>query len=531
MISLQSEENMDGQFLPRVKLTQSSIINVDDGVKTNKSISETVECTREIFKSHKTLPLSFRKEQLKGLLDFFEKEEKSICEALYADLKKSHEEALIAEISLVKKEIRNHLNNLDDWIKPEKVKKSIANFFDDLLITSDPYGVVLVIGAWNYPVFVLFMPVVGAIAGGNCVVIKPSEVAEATSSVISRLLPKYIDNDCYPVITGGPKETTELLQNRFDYIFYTGSSQVGKIIYEAASKYLTPVTLELGGKSPVYVDKTANLKLTAKRILWGKGQNCGQVCIAPDYVLCTPEVQAKLLGFMEDAIKEFYNGSVKTSKDFGRIINQRHFDRLLKLLKNQNIAIGGHTDAAERFISPTILIDVRPEDPIMQEEIFGPLLPIINVRNAQEAIDFINAREKPLALYLFTNDGNVKKDFMERTSSGGMVINDTIMHIVADGLPFGGVGNSGIGAYKGKYTFDTFVHKKSVLSKSFNPLQEKIESVKYPPMTPASAKFIVDVAKSNIVISTRYLTHALMFALGVAVTVSSYYINKKLNEK
>lgn len=494
MISLDSNENMDGQFLPRVKLTQSSIIDVDDGVKSNKSISETVKSTREVFKTHRTLPLDFRKKQLKGLLKFFEKEENAICKALYTDLKKSREEALIAEMSLVMKEIRNHLRNLDNWIKPEKVKKGFANLMDELLITSDPYGVVLVIGAWNYPVFVLFMPIVGAIAAGNCVVIKPSEVAEATSLVISDLLPKYIDQECYPIITGGPKETTELLENRFDYIFYTGSSQVGKIIYQAASKYLTPVTLELGGKSPVYVDKTANLKLTAKRILWGKGQNSGQVCIAPDYILCTPEVQEKLLGFMEDVIKEFYNGSVKTSKDFGRIINQRHFDRLLALLKNQNIAIGGHTDAAERFISPTVLVDVRPEDPIMQEEIFGPLLPIINVRNAQEAIDFINQREKPLALYVFTNDSDVKKEFIEKTSSGGMVINDTIMHIVADGLPFGGVGNSGIGAYKGKYTFDTFVHKKAVLSKSFNPLQEKIESVRYPPVTPASAKFMLDVA-------------------------------------
>ncbi|XP_028134570.2 aldehyde dehydrogenase, dimeric NADP-preferring isoform X2 [Diabrotica virgifera virgifera] len=521
--------NMDSK-LPRVKLNQSSVIDVDK-VNSNSSAAQLVYHTRDVFKSGKTLSISFRKKQLKGLLDFLTNEEEIICKALYDDLRKPRQECLIGEIEIVKAEIKTTLKNLDSWAKPHKVKASVVNFFDDLLIASDPYGVVLVIGAWNYPIFVLFQPVVGAIAAGNCVVIKPSEVAQATSNLIAKYLPKYIDTNCYPVYTGGPKETSELLEQRFDYIFYTGSTEVGKIVHKAASKYLTPTTLELGGKNPVYVDKSANLKATAKRILWGKFQNCGQICISPDYILCTPEVQVKLLGFMEDVIKEFFNGSVKTSKDYARIINSRHFDRLVGLLKNQNIAIGGHLDADERYISPTILVDVHPEDPVMQEEIFGPILPFINIKDEEEAINFINSREKPLALYVFTTKSKVKKTFMERTSSGAMVVNDTVMHIITEGLPFGGVGYSGMGSYKGKKTFDTFSHQKSVLSKSFNVIADKIESVRYPPNTNFTTSFLKGVLKYNTTIPTQLLAYVFSFALGVAVTVSGYYINKSIREE
>ncbi|CAG9833900.1 unnamed protein product [Diabrotica balteata] len=363
--------------------------------------AELVQCTRNVFKTGKTLPIWFRERQLKGLLDFLLKEEDNICKALYQDLRKSLEESLISEIELVKYEINTALKCIGSWSQPQKVKRTSVNMFDDLLIASDPYGVVLIIGAWNYPILILLAPLVGAIAAGNCVIIKPSEVAQATANLIAKYLPKYIDTSCYPIYTGGPKETSELLEQRFDYIFYTGSTEVGKIVHKAASKYLTPTTLELGGKNPVYVDSSANLKATAKRILWGKFQNCGQICISPDYILCTPEVQVKLLGFMEDVIKEFFNGSVKTSKDYARIINSRHFDRLVGLLKNQNIAIGGHLDADERYISPTILVDVHPDDPVMQQEIFGPILPFINIKDEEEAINFINSREKTISPVCF----------------------------------------------------------------------------------------------------------------------------------
>ncbi|KAJ8956612.1 hypothetical protein NQ318_013965 [Aromia moschata] len=283
----------------------------------------------------------------------------------------------------------------------------------------------------------------GAIAAGNCVVIKPSEIAPATATALATLLPKYIDKSCYPVFLGGVEETTDLLKERFDYIFYTGSSMVGKIVYQAASKHLTPTTLEMGGKSPVYIDNTAEMDVTARRVMWGKTQNSGQVCIAPDYVLCTRKVQEKFVQSAEKALKEFFNGNAKTTSDYARIISHRHFNRLSNLLKNQKIAIGGHTDPQDLFIHPTVLIDVSPDDPVMQEEIFGPILPIVNVENLEQAIKFINSREKPLTMYVFTKDNKTKQAFLERTSSGSLTFNDTIMQATVDGLPFGGVGNSG----------------------------------------------------------------------------------------
>lgn len=523
---------MASPYIPRAKLINASVIDLENNHSISKNTAAgLVEHTRNVFKSRKTLPVEFRKQQLKNLLKFLEHEEESILKALHQDLNKSKHESITSELSVTKKDVKEALNNVGKWMKPQKVKKTVANFFDSVFICSDPYGVVLVIGPWNYPLFTLLAPVVGAIVAGNCVIIKPSELSPATTNVIANLLPKYLDNDCYPIYLGGPEKTAELLKQRFDYIFFTGSTQVGKIVHQAAAQYLTPVTLELGGKNPVYVDNSANLKLAAKRLLWGKLLNCGQACISPDYLLCTKEVQIKLLGHLENALKDFFNGAIKTSPDYGRIINQKHFDRLSRLLKNQNIAIGGHIDADERFISPTVLIDVQPEDEIMQDEIFGPILPIVNVRNEDEAIDFINQREKPLALYIFTNNGKTKSNFLKNTSSGAVTINDTIMHVVADGLPFGGVGNSGMGAYHGKSSFDTFVHKKSVLSKSYNFIGEKLESAKYPPFVPFKTNFINTMLLNNMAFPTRFLSYVLTFALGAATTVSAYYIYKHVEEE
>ncbi|XP_074032094.1 aldehyde dehydrogenase, dimeric NADP-preferring isoform X2 [Leptinotarsa decemlineata] len=422
------------------KNVPTCIINVENGKRTATQI---VETARAAFKSGQTKPVPYRRQQLKNLLRFLKNEEETLCDVLQKDLKKPFQECIAHEVGVLEKDLNDCLKNLKSWSAPERVKKTAANFFDDLYIYNDPYGVVLVVGAWNYPLLLVLAPVVGAIAAGNCVVIKPSEIAPATANALATLLPKYLDSNCYPVYLGGVEETTELLKEKFDYIFYTGSPQVGKIYHQVATKNLTPVTLELGGKSPVYVDSSANLKLAARRIIWGKTQNAGQICIAPDYVLCSKSVQEELIDYIEKALEEFFQGYVKSSKSYGRIISKRHFARLCNLMKNQKIAVGGHTDEEDLLIEPTVLVDVKPEDPIMQEEIFGPILPIVNVNDKEEAIRFINEREKPLALYIFTTKNSVKKAFLENTSSGGVVINDVIMHFIADGLPFGGVGNSG----------------------------------------------------------------------------------------
>ncbi|CAH1991164.1 unnamed protein product [Acanthoscelides obtectus] len=398
-------------------------------------------------------------------------------------------------------------------------------------IYSEPYGIALIVGPWNFPINLVFAPLAGAIAAGNCVVIKPSEHAPATARAIASLLPKYIDSECYPVYLGGVEETSELLKQKFDYIFFTGSPSIGKLVHQAASQNLTPVTLELGGKSPVYIDNTANLKLAAKRIMWGKTQNCGQICVAPDYVLCSKEVQDKFLKYAQAALHQFYGDNVRENGDFGRIINQHHFHRLTGLLRDQKVAIGGPSDPKDHFVHPTIVTDVHPDDAIMQEEIFGPILPIVTVESYEEAINFINQREKPLALYVFTGCKKVKKAFLRETSSGAVLINDVLMHSVADGLPFGGVGNSGIGAYHGKHTFDTFSHKKAVMERGTSMLIDKIDSIRYPPYNNTKTKLLKTVFRINRTLPVKYVPHLIMFSLGVAVTCGAYYLNKYIQNE
>lgn len=372
---------------------------------------------------------------------------------------------------------------------------------------------------------------VGAIAAGNCVVLKPSEKAEATAELIAKLLPNYLSSDCYQVLCGGIPETTLILKQKFDYIFYTGSTEVGKIIYEAAHKHLTPVTLELGGKSPVYIDNTADIEIAAKRILWGKCVNAGQTCVAPDYILCSKEVQDKFLVHAETAIKEFFGNSVKSSPDFCRIINDYHFNRLASLLKDVKIAIGGHTDPTDRFICPTVVIDVRADEPLMQEEIFGPILPIVNVNNVNEAIKFINEGQKPLALYIFSNNSKDTKLILDNTSSGGVAVNDVILHIAVESLPFGGVGGSGIGSYHGKQTFDTFVHKKSVLKKNFAALPEKIQAMKYPPYTNKKLMLMQKAIEKRKGFSCSYLSQVFCFLLGILLTIGAYLLWLSINHE
>ncbi|XP_076222464.1 aldehyde dehydrogenase type III isoform X8 [Nomia melanderi] len=479
-----------------------------------------VERLRNNFFSGKTKSLEWRIKQLKQIDLMLEECKNDIISALTTDLRRCKFETIALELLISIGEVKTLLMNIKEWSAAEKPPKSMINLLDGVEIRKDPYGVVLVMGAWNYPFQLCIIPLMGAIAAGNCVVLKPSELSVATSQLFARIIPKYLDADCVQVVLGGVSETTELLKQRFDYIFYTGSTTVGKIIRDASNKFLTPVTLELGGKSPVYIDNTVDIHITTKRVLWGKFINVGQTCIAPDYVLCSPEVQNKFINEAQKILKEWYGDNPKESPDLARIINENHYHRLVKYLSgNGRIAIGGNCDPTEKYISPTILVDVKPTDPVMQDEIFGPILPFINVNNAYEAIKFINSRENPLVLYVFTKDRGVQELIVSQTHSGSVAVNETIMQFSVDTIPFGGVGYSGMGCYHGKYSYDTFVHKKGCLIKDFNKLAESLASCRYPPYTDKKLSFLTSmVAKRPSIPGIKYIPHLLAFGLGMLVT-------------
>ncbi|XP_024939530.1 aldehyde dehydrogenase, dimeric NADP-preferring isoform X3 [Cephus cinctus] len=498
-----------------------SDLSLTNGKQVMGTYADLIQKTRDAFYSGKTRPLDWRIKQLKQFICMLEENRAEIQAALASDLRRCKFESNVLEIDYTINDIKHMLMNIKEWAAPEKPPKGLVNMLDGVEIRKDPYGVVLVIGAWNYPLQLALVPMMGALAAGNCVILKPSEVSPATAKVIADIVPKYLDNECFHVILGGVAETTEILKQRFDYIFYTGSTAVGKIVREAANKYLTPVTLELGGKSPVYLDNTVEMNIAVKRILWGKCVNVGQTCIAPDYVLCTAEVQNQFVQEAKKVLKEWYGENPKESPDLCRIINENHFQRLVNFLTgNGEVAIGGETDPSEKYISPTVLTDVKPTDPIMQQEIFGPILPMVTVNNAYEAIKFINEREKPLAMYLFSNNKADISLIVQNTCSGGLAVNDTIMHIAVDTLPFGGVGASGIGAYHGKYTFDTFVHKKGCLTKNYNKLVEYLGSARYPPYTEKKLSFLsLMMAKRPDIPGIKYLPHLIMFGLGIVATI------------
>ncbi|XP_037827806.1 aldehyde dehydrogenase, dimeric NADP-preferring isoform X3 [Lucilia sericata] len=518
------------QVNQNVPFEKIEVIDIDNyQVENMTNYDDILQRCRTAFASGKTRDVSFRKKQLENLLRMYEEHENDMINALDADLRRPKQESLVVETEFMKNDIKHILYNINDWVKPEYPEKPLVNLMDDVQIYNDPYGVVLVIGAWNYPLQLLLVPVASAIAAGNCVVIKPSEIAANCAKFVEETLPKYLDNECYPVVCGGPEETTELLKQRFDYIFYTGSTRVGQIIHAAANKYLTPCTLELGGKSPCYIDKSVELTTAVKRILWGKLINCGQTCIAPDYVLCSKEIQEQFIKEAKIILKEWYGDNIKDSPDLSRIINKTNFDRLVGLMKHGKIAIGGNHNAAERFIEPTVIVDVKPEDPVMQSEIFGPILPIINVESAYEAIKFINSRESPLAMYIFTMEPEVQNLFIHGTQSGGILLNDTIMHYAVDVLPFGGVGSSGMGCYHGKYGFDTFTHKKSCLGKDLKPLGEKLASGRYPPYSERKANILNFLLRKRRPLPNMYLTHIFAFGLGIGLTfLANHFMQGKL---
>ncbi|XP_073953928.1 aldehyde dehydrogenase type III isoform X1 [Choristoneura fumiferana] len=524
----------------QIEKNEPDVVSIDmngNGALSNSkpkqvNIEEVVQKARDTFNRGVTRPLAWRRQQLKNLLRMYEENYNVMVDALQKDLRRSKMEAVLLEVDYLINDLKSMLHNLDEWAKPEHPSKGIVNMLDEVVIYHDPYGVALVIGAWNYPLQLLLLPMAGAIAAGNTVIVKPSELSVACAQFVVDYLPKYLDNDAVQVVEGGPAETTELLKQRFDYIFYTGGTAVGKIVHAAASKFLTPVTLELGGKSPTYIDSTANLEFTVKRVLWGKFINTGQTCIAPDYVLCTKEIQDKFVEIAKKVLKEWYGENPQKSPDLCRIVNSRHFNRLQALIdaSKDKIAIGGEYDAQDKFIAPTIITNVRGSDKVMEDEIFGPILPIVPIENAYDAIKFINDREHPLVLYVFSNQSSIQTLFREQTRSGSLGINDTVMFYGVETLPFGGVGYSGVGAYHGKATFDTFTHKKSCLIKNFSPIGEKLASSRYPPYTDGKLNFITTMMRKRHGPSLAALPYLLAFALGAGLTYGIVAWNKAASQ-
>jgi len=437
---------------------------------------------RQNFRRGKLREYEARIRQLKQLNLLIEENKDRIHEALYKDLRKPRLEADFGEVIFSKIELGTAINNLKKWMKPEAVKADIANKHATCQIRKQPFGVSLIIGAWNFPFALVVAPLIGAIAAGNCAVIKPSEVSEHTANLLVEIIPKYLDPDCFKVICGGVPETTALLKVRFDHIFYTGNPFVGKIIMAAAAKHLTPVVLELGGKCPVVVDDTCNFDVIAKRLAWGKLVNAGQACLSADYIICLgKDVQTKLTESLKKAIVEFFGEDAQKSDSYCRIVNNRHFRRLNKLLEasKSKVVYGNKTDENDLYISPTILNNITADDKMMEDEIFGPIIPMMVIENVDDAIDFILDRERPLALYAFTNNCELQERLSSEIQSGGYVINDIIIHYGINTLPFGGIGNSGMGAYHGKYSFDAFSHSKAYLNK--NQSMEFLHSARYPP--------------------------------------------------
>ncbi|XP_011031097.1 PREDICTED: aldehyde dehydrogenase family 3 member H1-like [Populus euphratica] len=454
---------------------------------------------KESFRTGRTRSYEWRVSQLKGIEKIVEEREKDISEALYKDLSKPEFEAFVSEIAAVKSSCEEALKELKQWMKPEKAKTSMTAYPSSAEIVSEPLGAVLVISTWNYPFLLSIDPVIGAIAAGNAVVLKPSEIAPATSSLLSELFEEYLDNSAVRVVEGAVPETAALLEQKWDKIFYTGSPRVGRIVMTAAAKHLTPVILELGGKCPVVVDSDVDLQVTVRRIIAGKWQlNNGQACISVDYIITTKDFAPKLIDALRNGIEEFFGADPMESKYISRIVSSNHFSRLERLLDEDKvcnkIVVGGQRNQKKLKIAPTIFLDVPEDSQLMQEEIFGPLLPIITVENAKDSIDLINSKPEPLVAYLFTNNQKLRNDFVQNVSCGGMVINDTVLHVTVSSLPFGGVGESGMGSYHGKFSFDAFSHKKAVLYRSFSG----DSPVRYPPYTPENKKLMRAVMNGGI---------------------------------
>ncbi|KAF9912220.1 hypothetical protein BX616_010380 [Lobosporangium transversale] len=450
-------------------------------------IKQAAVTVRQTFNSGCTLPLPFRLHQLEQLWKLLDENEDLICEAVYKDVRKSKAEVTLGEILHTKEEVNKALVNLETWAKDEKTKPVLVNRLGTkCFMRKQPKGAVMIISPWNYPVYLLLAPFVGAIAAGCTVIMKPSESAPNSAKLLTKLVRQYLDTSCYIVINGAVPETTQLLEYKWDHIFFTGSIHVGKIIMKAASKHLTPVTLELGGKSPVIIDENADINIAAKRIIYGKLLAAGQTCIAPDYVLITSKAEAKFVEATKEALISLLGENPKESSEFARIVNEDHFKRLIRLLEEDmtgEIVIGGQVSEDDLYIAPTVIKNVGRNDGLMMEEIFGPILPMIRVSDTDEAIEYINAHDEPLTLYLFSDNKKLINKVLNSTRSGGVLVNNIMTQIIETDLPFGGLGPSGMGSYHGRESFNTFTHTRSVMVKSLCPVSEIFSRGRYPPFS------------------------------------------------
>lgn len=451
----------------------------------NQDIKDLFLSQREFYLKDNTLSLDFRLNSLKALKQEIINNQDEIANALFLDLHKSYAEAYLTEIGFVIKEINNAIKNLKKWAKDRRVSPSLLTFPSKGYIQNIPLGQVLIISPWNYPFQLAISPLVGAISAGNTAIIKPAELSPNTSNIIKSIIEKVFPSNYISTVIGGKDENLNLLDLDFNHIFFTGSPLLGKIVMEKASKNLVPVTLELGGKSPCIVDKTSDLELSAKRIVFGKFLNSGQTCIAPDYILVDKQVKDKLIECLIKNINVLYDDS-QNAKDYGRIISESHFDRLVSMLMDGKILYGGNISREEKYISPTLITDIHSNSNLLSQEIFGPILPIITYEDLDIMLEELRRKPKPLALYIFSNSKSTQDIILSKISSGGVCVNDTIMHITPNNLPFGGVGNSGMGSYHGKKSFETFSHQRSVLNrKIYLDLSQR-----YPPYTTKTLKLL-----------------------------------------
>lgn len=430
---------------------------------STEKIVSVVAAQKAFFKSGKTLSREFRIDALKSLKKAIIKWEKPLAEALWSDLHKSYEEAYLTELSIVLGEIDNHIKHLKKWMKPERKATPLKMFPSRSKVISEPLGCSLIISPWNYPVQLLLNPLVGAISAGCTAILKPSPYVENVSTVIEKMIAETFDEHYIAVVQGNRDVNSALLEQRYDIIFFTGSPSLGRKVMAAAAKNLTPVVLELGGKSPCIVDSSADIATIARRIAWGKSLNAGQTCIAPDYLLVHKDIKSRLIDALKREFKELLTKNPKKAKHFVRIVNDKAFDRLVGYLEGADVVFGGEYDKAERYISPTIVDNVSLNSPIMNEEIFGPIFPVVTFSTTEEAVAFVTEREKPLALYYF-GDKRSADYVLKHTSSGGACVNDTIMHIANENMPFGGVGNSGMSSYHGKESYNVFSHHRAVVT-------------------------------------------------------------------
>lgn len=452
-------------------------------------IQKIVQEQKKYFASQQTKDLYKRKQLLKNLLKTVIKREKDIATALHADFKKSEYESIMTETSIVISELKKTIKNIHKWAKPRAVMPAFLNFPSSSKIYKEPYGAILIIAPWNYPYQLAFAPLIGAIAAGNTVVLKPSELTPNTSKITHEIISSVFECHHVAVVQGGIETATELLKERWDYIFFTGSVPVGKIVAKAAANFLTPTTLELGGKNPCIIDATANIKLAAKRIVWGKCINGGQTCIAPDYLLIHSSVKKQFVTHFQDEITKAYGENPATSSDYPRIVNQQNFERLALMIDGETILVGGKTDKKDNYISPTLIDEPALDSEVMKGEIFGPISPVISYESEDDLQRIIGQYEKPLALYVFSTKNSFAKKMIQNYSFGGGTINDTTVHFANDKLPFGGVGESGTGSYHGKQTFDVFSHKKGV-TKRYNWLDVPVRYAPYKGKLPLLKTFM-----------------------------------------